>query len=291
MKQRTATTRPLSVEDALLLVKGEGITIVRSEVTSGEITYVSSPFPGAGGCVSFAGAKHTAAEHFLSQSSLVFLPPEMDEALLEKFPNHAIVARPRLAYALVAQEVKHRSLRLSHPHPSFGWGEKLSLSIHESAIIGRGVVFHGKVTVGAQSIIGDNAVIGGNGFGYERDRHGLPVHLPHIGDVEIAERVTIGSHCTVHRGTFGTTKIGADSKLDSHVQISHNADVGQGVLVASGAQIAGSVSVGDYSWVGTNAVVSNGVHLGQRSWVAIGAIVLKDVQDDWRVFGNPARRY
>lgn len=39
--------------------------------------------------------------------------------------------------------------------------------------------------IGDNTIIRENAVIGGAGFGFERDIDGTPIRLPHLGGVQI----------------------------------------------------------------------------------------------------------
>ena len=66
------------------------------------------------------------------------------------------------------------------------------------------------------------------------------ITLPH----EIIEDdVEIGAMCTIDKGVSGDTKIGAGTKIDNHVQIGHDTQVGKMCLMASQVGVAGNAFV------------------------------------------------
>jgi UDP-3-O-[3-hydroxymyristoyl] glucosamine N-acyltransferase len=130
----------------------------------------------------------------------------------------------------------------------------------------------------------DTAVIGKDGFGF--DEYG---HIPHIGGVFIGERVTIGAHSCVDRGTLGDTIIGNDTHIDNLVHIAHNVRIGQRCHIVAGAVIGGSAVLDDEVFVGINASIKNGVHIGAGAIIGMGAVVINDVPAGATVVGNPAR--
>lgn len=174
-------------------------------------------------------------------------------------------------------------------------------TVSPSAVLGKGVrigartVIRHHVVIGDGVVIGDDclvkscAVIGEEGFGFERDEAGVPVRILHLGGVVIGSRVEIGSSNTVCRGTLAPTVIEDDVKTDDHVHVGHNVTVRRGALITACAELSGGVEVGAYSWIGPNASVIQKVRLGDRSFVGIGATVTKSVADDTVVAGNPAR--
>jgi UDP-3-O-[3-hydroxymyristoyl] glucosamine N-acyltransferase LpxD len=179
--------------------------------------------------------------------------------------------------------------------------------IHPTAKIGRGVVLGNGVTIGANTIIHHNvvigdgvivgercvvkscAVIGEDGFGFERDEQGLPVRLVHLGTVVIGNDVEIGSLTTVCRGTLGDTVIEDHAKIDDHVHIAHNVKVRRAAMIIACAEVSGGVEVGEQAWIGPNASVIQQVKIGPQSVIGIGANVIRSVESGATVAGNPAK--
>ena len=179
--------------------------------------------------------------------------------------------------------------------------------IHPTARIGRGVVLGNGVTIGANTtihhnvvigegvVLGENcvvkscAVIGEDGFGFERDENGMPIRLVHLGTVIIGNNVEIGSLTTVCRGTLGDTLIEDHAKIDDHVHIAHNVTVRSGAMIIACAEVSGGVEVGEYAWIGPNASVIQQVKIGAGSVVGIGANVIRSVDGGATVAGNPAK--
>lgn len=244
-----------------------------------EVTMVSEAFPGRPGSLSFI--KHSPAKDLttFSNSSVVLLPLNASQENEKMIPRYIEVSNPRLAFAIAAQMLQSDGDILGAP----------IIEIAESAEVSEGAHVLGSVSIGSRTIIGPGVVIGREGFGFERIGPRETVRIPHIGSVKIGNDVEIGANCSIDRGTFGTTSIGDFTKLDNHVNISHNVKIGKGCLIAAGARIAGSTIIGDGVWIGPNAVVGNGLEIGEGAEIAIGSVVVKNVAAGSRVFGNPAK--
>lgn len=136
--------------------------------------------------------------------------------------------------------------------------------------------------------IGPHCVIGGEGFDVDANQDN-PRVLPHAGGVMIDENVEMQSHCVIARSTFGGfTTIGASTKLDCLIVVTHDAILGRNVVIAGGATICGRVKVGDNVVIGPQSVVSNGVTVGDGASITIGAVVTRDVSANEKVTGNLA---
>lgn len=179
-------------------------------------------------------------------------------------------------------------------HPSAHIGEytivREGASIGENAEIRDHVIIGYDVTIGARTLVKSHAVIGEEGFGMEKNSDGDNVRIPHLGSVTIGHDAEIGNFTTVCSGTIAPTRVGDHTKIDDHVHIAHNCQVGRNVIITACAEVSGSVVIEDDAWIGPNAAVIQGVTLGRNSLLGIGAVALKSVPADEVRVGNPARR-
>ncbi|MCK5796253.1 MAG: UDP-3-O-(3-hydroxymyristoyl)glucosamine N-acyltransferase [Deltaproteobacteria bacterium] len=167
--------------------------------------------------------------------------------------------------------------------------------VGEEAVLGEGCELGPHSTVlarcrlGADVILGAGTVIGGDGFGFALDREGNPLRLRSLSTVELSDAVEVGAHSCVDRGTLDATRVGARAKIDNLVQVGHNVEVGEGVLICAQAGLAGSVHVGAGATLGGQAGIADGLRIGARAKVAAKSGVIGDVDDGAVVAGYPAR--
>ena len=139
--------------------------------------------------------------------------------------------------------------------------------IGNNVVIGDGTEIRHHVVIGANTVIGkdclikSNTVIGEEGFGFERDKQGLPTRIPHLGRVIIGHSVELGALNTVMKGTIDDTIIEDHVKTDDHVHIGHNVRIGRGCLITACSEISGSVEIGEMTWLGPNCSVMNGISI------------------------------
>jgi UDP-3-O-[3-hydroxymyristoyl] glucosamine N-acyltransferase len=154
--------------------------------------------------------------------------------------------------------------------------------IAESAVLGP------RVAVGAGARIGAGAVIGHPGFGWAFGPGGAVRAVPQLGGVVIEADVSIGPLCTVDSGTLGPTRIRAGAKIDAHVHVGHNADIGEGAILAAQCGLAGSVTIGRGAMLGGQVGVADHVTIGAGARVAGKSGVIGDVPSGAVVAGYPA---
>lgn len=218
---------------------------------------------------------------------------------------YIISKNPRLDFVRVVQEFFVKQPEASiHP----------SAVVEKGALIGRNVSIGPHCHISAESVIGDNTIIqanvtllnkvtlgtncyiepgtvlGGEGFGYEYDENGVPIHFPHTGDIVIGNNVCIGSNTCIDRGTIDSTIIDDDVKIDNLVHIGHNVHVRKNTLIVAGTVICGGAQIGENCWISPNASLHQKITVGDNAKVGIGAVVLGRVREGQTVFGVPAKK-
>lgn len=107
----------------------------------------------------------------------------------------------------------------------------------------------------------------------------------------VSSKTRLGEGTVVAPGAV----VGSHSTLGRHVLVNkgglvgHHTELGNFASVHTGAAIAGSCRVGTRTFVGMGARVLDHRSVGSRAVVGAGAVVTKDVPDDTRVVGVPAR--
>ena len=125
--------------------------------------------------------------------------------------------------------------------------------------------------------IGPSTVIGYDGFGYFF-RDGVHNKVPHVGNVVIESGVEIGACACVDRAKFGSTRVGAGTKVDNFVQIAHNVQVGPACILVSQVGIAGSTKLGTGVVLGGSVGIRDNVTLADGVQVAAYAAVARDLE-------------
>lgn len=259
----------------------------------------------------FKEVPNALSESIKDVRECLLLVPAGSDAAFEPVSRENLVipvANPRLEFARVvafalSQTVEIRSYRTLSNGAVVGEDihlgdgaviEPLAFIDHDVVIGDRSLIRTGArvrrfVEIGRDTVIRENTVVGGSGFGFERTEDGMPIRLPHVGGVAIGNRVEIGALNTVVSGTIGPTVVEDDVKSDDHVHIAHNCVVRRGALLTACAQLSGSVEVGEYAWLGPNCSIMQGIKLGARCTIGLGAVVTKPVEDGVVVAGNPAQ--
>jgi UDP-3-O-[3-hydroxymyristoyl] glucosamine N-acyltransferase len=155
-------------------------------------------------------------------------------------------------------------------------------SIAPSAVLGP------RVVVGARVTIGPGAVLGHPGFGWAFGEAGAVRAVPQLGGVVVEDDVSIGPLCTIDAGTLAPTRIRAGAKLDAHVHVGHNGDVGAGSIIAAQCGFAGSVTLGRGVLVGGQVGIGDHVTVGDGARIAGKSGVIGDVPPGAVVAGYPA---
>ncbi len=186
-----------------------------------------------------------------------------------------------------AQGIYVRDQFIPCDNPRLAFAKQLAEIPDEGRWYGReGSWVHSRVAYDQREVkIGLNCIIGGPGFGYDRELDGTLVTIPHLGYVFIDRHVEIHNNVCIDRGVTGATVIGGGTKIDNLVHIAHGVKIGKNCLIVAGAVIGGSCEIGDNCFIGINASIKNKVKIGNGVTVGMGAIVTKDVEDNVTIVG------
>ena len=159
--------------------------------------------------------------------------------------------------------------------------------IGNDCTIGSNVIIRNSLIKNNVSIL-DGAIIGKKGFGFFPNKKNN-VRYPHIGIVIIDDNCEIGCGATIDRGSMSNTVIGKNTYIDNQVHIAHNNKIGENCIIAGQVGFAGSSTLGDNVMIGGQAGVSGHIRIGNNVQIGGGSGVLKNLEDNSKVMGYPAK--
>ena len=232
-----------------------------------------------------------------------------------------IVKKPRIAFAKIVKVFYREKHHSSGIHPSCTMGQNSfcgkDVTVYSNVVIGDNVkigdytviypgVFIGnnvvigehcriypntvildKTTIGSSVILYSGVVIGSDGFGFEWDgeKH---FKIPQVGSIIIEDNVEIGANTCIDRATIGTTRIGKGTKIDNLVQVAHNVDLDEHIVIAGLTGISGSARIGKRCMIGGQAGIAQSITVGHDCIIAAKSGVMSDLPPGAKVSGMPA---
>ena len=91
------------------------------------------------------------------------------------------------------------------------------------------------------------------------------------------------------KGSLKLTEIKNGVKIDNLVHIAHNVKIGSNCMIAGQVGFAGSSRLGNNVSIGGQAGISGHLKIGNNVEIAGGSGVIKDIPDNSKVMGYPAK--
>lgn len=221
-------------------------------------------------------------------SGKVLLVVKNPKRALAKVGNHFFVEHPSPGIhptAVIDTEAKIGKDVYVGPYTVIG-----KVRIGDGCIIESNVRIYDGVTMGCGCSIKSGAVLGGEGFGFEKDEEGNRFRFPQIGQLIMGKDVEVGANTCIDRGALSDTVIGDHTKINNLCHIAHNNQIGKNVVITGCVNISGSNIIEDNVWIAPNSSIKGFVRLGKGCIVGMGSVVTKNIPEGETWIGVPARK-
>ena len=166
-----------------------------------------------------------------------------------------------------------------------------NVTIGDNCVFFAGVRIYSETEIGNNCIIHSGTIIGSDGFGFAPQEDGTYSKVPQIGNVIIEDNVEIGACTTVDRATLGSTIIRKGVKLDNHIQVAHNVEIGENTVIAAQTGIAGTTKIGKNGLIGGQVGFAGHLLIGDNVKIQAQSGIGKNLADGEVVQGRPAFNY
>jgi UDP-3-O-[3-hydroxymyristoyl] glucosamine N-acyltransferase len=169
-----------------------------------------------------------------------------------------------------------------------------SVTIYRGAKIGDDFFAHAHVVVrefcriGHRAILQNGAIIGGDGFGFAKQKDGNWYKMQQPGPAVLEDDVEVQANACVDRATVGETRIGRGAKLDDLVLVGHASRVGANTLLCGQVGLAGSTRIGSNCILAGQVGTAGHLTVGDGSVLTAQSGVPNDVPPQSLYSGYPA---
>jgi len=183
--------------------------------------------------------------------------------------------------------------------------------VDEDVVIGRNAVLHSFVTIyrgakigadffahahavvrefcrlGNRVVLQNGVVIGGDGFGFAKQKDGAWHKMVQAGPTVLEDDVEVQSNSCIDRATIGETRIGRGAKIDDLVLVGHGTHIGLNTLLCGQVGLAGSTKVGNDCILAGQVGSGGHITIGDRTLLTAQSGIPHDLAGDKHYSGSP----
>jgi acetyltransferase EpsM len=104
--------------------------------------------------------------------------------------------------------------------------------------------------------------------------------------------VTIGTGVIIHEDVYieENCEINDYCAISVKTSIAHESKIGRFSFLATNVTISGKVNIGEAVTIWTSATITPRLMIGNNVKIGAGSVVLNNIENDFTVYGNPARK-
>ena len=174
-------------------------------------------------------------------------------------------------------------------YPNCYIGDNVTIADH--TVIHAGSKIYFDCVIGRHCVVNSGVILGADGFGFAPNENGEYEKVPQIGNVILEDYVDVGANSTIDRATLGSTIIRRGVKLDNHIQIAHNVEIGKNTVIAAQTGIAGSTKVGENCQIGGQVGIAGHLKIGDNVKVQAQTGIGRNIKNNEVIQGSPAINY
>ncbi len=191
------------------------------------------------------------------------------------------------AFAYLGENIKIGNNTKIYPNVYIGD----NVTIGDNVILFSGAKIYSDTIIGDNCVIHSSAILGADGFGFAPNEKGEFIKVPQTGNVIIEDNVDVGAATSIDRATLGSTIIRKGVKLDNHIQIAHNVEIGKNTVIAAQTGIAGSTKIGENCMIGGQVGIVGHITIGNNVKIQAQSGIGRNVKDNEILQGSPALPY
>lgn len=141
--------------------------------------------------------------------------------------------------------------------------------------------------LGHRVILQNGVVIGGDGFGFAKQKDGAWHKMVQAGPTVLEDDVEVQSNSCIDRATIGETRIGRGAKIDDLVLVGHGTRIGSNTLLCGQVGLAGSTKVGNDCILAGQVGSGGHITIGDRTLLTAQSGIPHDLAGDKHYSGSP----
>jgi UDP-3-O-[3-hydroxymyristoyl] glucosamine N-acyltransferase len=167
------------------------------------------------------------------------------------------------------------------------------VTIYRGVKIGQDLFAHAHAVVrefcrlGDRVILQNGVVIGGDGFGFAKQKDGSWHKMVQAGPTVLEDDVEVQSNTCIDRATIGETRIGRGAKIDDLVLVGHGSRIGSNTLLCGQVGLAGSTKVGNDCILAGQVGSGGHISIGDRTMLTAQSGIPHDLAGDKHYSGSP----